>query len=89
MIVFIALMTSIGVAAIPKASLVAIMVILAAIGLPAEALGLILAVDRILDMCRTSVNIFSDSVGAVVIAKSEGEQNVLANATVNAAGPTT
>jgi len=79
-IVVIALMTSIGVAAIPKASLVAIVVILAAVGLPAEALGLILAVDRILDMCRTSVNVFSDSVGAVVIARSEGEQNVLANA---------
>lgn len=76
-IVVIALMTSIGVAAIPKASLVAIMVILSAIGLPAEALGLILAVDRILDMCRTSVNVFSDSVGAVVIAKSEGETGVL------------
>ena len=81
-IVVIALLTSIGVAAIPKASLVAIMVILSAIGLPAEALGLILAVDRILDMCRTSVNIFSDSVGAVVIARSEGEENVLANAAV-------
>jgi proton glutamate symport protein len=77
-IVVIALMTSIGVAAIPKASLVAIVVILAAIGLPAEALGLILAVDRILDMCRTSVNVFSDSVGAVVIAKGEGETGVLA-----------
>ena len=76
-IVFIALLTSIGVAAVPKASLVAIMVILAAIGLPLEALGLILAVDRILDMCRTSVNVFSDSVGAVVVAKSEGETRVL------------
>ena len=60
-----------------KASLVAIVVILAAIGLPVEAVGLILAVDRILDMCRTSVNVFSDSVGAVVIAKSEGEEGVL------------
>jgi len=77
-IVVVALMTSIGVAAIPKASLVAIVVILSAIGLPAEGIGLILAVDRILDMCRTSVNVFSDSVGAVVIAKSEGEKNVLA-----------
>ncbi len=85
-IVVIALMTSIGVAAIPKASLVAIMVILSAIGLPAEALGLILAVDRILDMCRTSVNVFSDSVGAVVIARSEGETGVLANAAPAKAG---
>ena len=76
-IVATALLTSIGVAGIPKASLVAIMVILGTIGLPAEGIGLILAVDRILDMSRTAVNIFGDSVGAVVIAKSEGEKNVL------------
>ncbi len=77
-IVILALMTSIGVAGIPSASLVAIAIILAAIGLPAEGIGLILAVDRVLDMCRTSVNVFSDSCGAVVIARTEGEKGVLA-----------
>ena len=77
LIVTTALLTSVGVAGIPAASLVAIVVILAAAGLPAEGIGLILAVDRILDMCRTSVNIFSDSVGAVTIARTEGEQDVL------------
>jgi Na+/H+-dicarboxylate symporter len=76
-IVMVALLTSIGVAGIPAASLVAISIILATIGLPAEAIGLILAVDRILDMCRTTVNVFSDSCGAVVIARSEGEQDIL------------
>ncbi len=76
-IVLVALLTSIGVAGIPAASLVAITIILTTIGLPVEAIGLILAVDRILDMFRTSVNIFSDSVGAVIIAKSEGEQGIL------------
>jgi Na+/H+-dicarboxylate symporter len=76
-IVLLALVTSIGVAAIPSASLVAITIILAAIGLPIEAIGLILAVDRVLDMCRTSVNVFSDSCGAVIIARLDGEQNVL------------
>jgi Na+/H+-dicarboxylate symporter len=76
-IVLVALLTSIGVAGIPAASLVAITIILASIGLPAEAIGLILAVDRILDMFRTSVNVFSDSCGAVLIAKTEGEQDVL------------
>jgi Na+/H+-dicarboxylate symporter len=76
-IVLIALLTSIGVAGIPAASLVAITIILTTIGLPAEAIGLILAVDRILDMFRTSVNVFSDSCGAVIIAKSEGEQGIL------------
>ena len=65
------------VAGIPSASLVAIVVILGAIGLPAEGIGLILAVDRILDMCRTSVNVFSDSCGAVLIGRSEGEQEIL------------
>ena len=54
-VVLIALLTSIGVAGIPAASLVAITIILGAIGLPLEAVGLILAVDRVLDMCRTSV----------------------------------
>ena len=77
-IVLIALMTSIGVAGIPSASLVAISIILAAIGLPMEAIGLILVVDRVLDMCRTAVNVFSDSVAAVTIARLEGEQTLLA-----------
>ncbi|MCO6414154.1 MAG: dicarboxylate/amino acid:cation symporter [Thiogranum sp.] len=76
-VVLVALLTSIGVAGIPAASLVAITIILTTIGLPVEAIGLILAVDRILDMFRTSVNVFSDSCGAVLIAKTEGEQDVL------------
>lgn len=72
-----ALLTSVGVAGIPAASLVAIALILSSLGLPLEAMGLIMAVDRLLDMSRTAVNVFSDSVGAVVIARSEGEPNVL------------
>ena len=76
-IVVLALMTSIGVAGIPSASLVAIAIILAAIGLPAEGIGLILAVDRVLDMCRTAVNVFSDSCGAVIIGRTEGETGIL------------
>ncbi|MDG0996585.1 MAG: dicarboxylate/amino acid:cation symporter [Gammaproteobacteria bacterium] len=76
-VVSLALMTSIGVAGIPSASLVAITIILAAMGLPMEGIGLILAVDRILDMSRTAVNIFSDSCGAVIIARSEGEETKL------------
>ncbi len=74
LVVFVALLTSIGVAGIPAASLVAITIILAAMGLPAEAVGLILAVDRVLDMARTSVNVFSDASGAVIIARLEGER---------------
>ena len=76
-IVLVALLTSIGVAGIPSASLVAITIILTTIGLPIEAVGLILAVDRILDMFRTAVNVFSDSCGAVIIGRLEGEENIL------------
>lgn len=78
-IVLVALVTSIGVAGIPSASLVAISIILGAIGLPLEGIGLILAVDRVLDMARTAVNVFSDSVAAVVVGKLEGEENILKN----------
>ncbi len=72
-VVVTALLASIGAAGIPMAGLVMISVILSAVGLPLEGVGLILAVDRILDMCRTAVNVWSDSCGAVTIAKSEGE----------------
>ena len=72
-VVVTALLASIGAAGIPMAGLVMMSVVLTAVGLPLEGVGLILAVDRILDMCRTVVNVFSDTCGAVVIAKSEGE----------------
>ncbi len=75
--VLLALLTSMGVAGIPSASLVAIVVILKAFGLPAEGIGLFLAVDRILDMCRTTVNVLSDTCCAVLVAKSEGETGIL------------
>ena len=68
------LLASIGAAGIPMAGLVMISVVLSAMGLPLEGVGLILAVDRILDMFRTTVNVWSDSCGAVIIAKSEGEK---------------
>lgn len=68
-----ALLASIGAAGIPMAGLVMISVVLTSLGLPLEGLGIVLAVDRILDMFRTSVNVWSDSCGAVIIAKMEGE----------------
>ncbi|WP_045856137.1 dicarboxylate/amino acid:cation symporter [Teredinibacter purpureus] len=73
-IVLIALLTSVGVAGIPAASLVAISVILAAVGLPAEGIGLLLVTDRVLDMLRTAVNVFSDSCCATIVARTEGEK---------------
>lgn len=77
-VVIVALLTSIGVAGIPAASLVAISVILGTIGLPLEGIGLLLVTDRVLDMLRTAVNVFSDSCAAVVIARSEGEETKIA-----------
>lgn len=74
LVVLLALLTSVGVAGVPSASLVAIAVILGAVGLPLEGVGLILAVDRILDMMRTAVNVYGDTCGAVIIARGEGEQ---------------
>ena len=74
---FLALITSLGVAGIPAGSLVCVIVILKTLGLPPEGIGLFLAVDRILDMCRTTVNVFSDSCCAVLVARSEGESQVL------------
>lgn len=73
LIVFTALLASIGAAGIPMAGLVMMTVVLTAVGLPLEGIGLVLAVDRILDMLRTSVNVWSDSCGAVTIARSENE----------------
>jgi proton glutamate symport protein len=72
-IVFIALATSIGVAGIPSASLVAIAIILASVGLPVEAIAVLFVFDRVLDMARTSVNVFGDASCAVIIARLDGE----------------
>ncbi len=76
-IVFMALLTSVGVAGIPSASMVAIAIILSAVGLPVEAVGVLLAIDRPLDMLRTALNVFGDSVCALVVARLEGTQGLL------------
>ncbi|MFZ5430853.1 MAG: dicarboxylate/amino acid:cation symporter [Bacteroidota bacterium] len=76
-IVVTALLASIGAAGIPMAGLVMITVVLTAANLPLEGVGLIIAVDLILDMMRTTVNVWSDSCGAVTIAKSEGEATLV------------
>ncbi|MEM9026139.1 MAG: dicarboxylate/amino acid:cation symporter [Verrucomicrobiota bacterium] len=76
-VVLLALFTSVGVAGIPSASLVAIVLILTNVGFSqemiAQGIGIVFVVDRILDMSRTAVNVFGDSCAAVVIGKSEGE----------------
>lgn len=67
-----ALLASVGAAGIPHAGMVMMVVVLNAVGLPTSAVALILAVDRILDMCRTTVNVWSDSIAAAVVDKSAG-----------------
>ena len=63
-----ALLASVGAAGIPHAGLVMMAIVLQAVNLPLEAQGIIIAVDRVLDMCRTSVNVWSDSCGCAIIA---------------------
>jgi len=75
-IMFLALMASIGSAAVPSAGLVMLMIVLGSVGLNPEWVVFILAVDRILDMCRTVVNVTGDATVATVIAASEGELNI-------------
>jgi Na+/H+-dicarboxylate symporter len=77
-IVVIALLTSIGVAGVPSASLVAIAIILGAIGLPVEAIGVLMVFDRILDMARTSINVWGDASCATIVARLEGEKTKVA-----------
>ena len=77
MVVTLALLTSIGVAGIPAASLVAIAVILSAVGLPPEGIGALLVLDRLLDMARTAINVFADCACTAIVARLEGETGVL------------
>ena len=79
-VVLTALLASIGAAAVPSAGLVIIFIVLESVNLrgpEVEAVvGAMLAIDRPLDMYRTAVNVFSDSCGAAIIARSEGESEV-------------
>jgi Na+/H+-dicarboxylate symporter len=70
-VVILAVVTSIGTAAVPSAGTITLVIILQQFGLPLEAIGIILAVDRILDMLRTSVNVTGDAAIACIVADSE------------------
>lgn len=77
-VVLTSLLASIGAAGIPAAGLVMMSIVLDAAGLPLEGIALILAIDPVLDMCRTAINVFGDTCVAVVVARAEGETGVLA-----------
>jgi Na+/H+-dicarboxylate symporter len=72
-IVFMALLASIGTAAVPSAGVVMLVIILEAIGVPIAGIALILGVDRFLDMCRTAANVTGDATVAAVVAASENQ----------------
>jgi Na+/H+-dicarboxylate symporter len=71
-IILTATLASIGTAAVPGAGVVMLAMILTSVGIPLEGVGIILGVDRLLDMCRTVVNVTGDLVGATYVAHSEG-----------------
>jgi Na+/H+-dicarboxylate symporter len=73
LVVLMATLASIGTAGVPGVGLVTLAMVLRQAGLPAEGIGLILGVDRILDMARTVVNVTGDAVVTVVVARAEGE----------------
>lgn len=73
MIVLTATLASIGTAAVPGAGIVMLVIVLEAIGVPTAGIALILAPDRILDMCRTVVNVTGDAAVTMIIASTEGE----------------
>ena len=66
-------LAAVGAAAIPGAGLITMGIVLTAVGLPLEGIGLILAVDRILDMFRTTVNVLGDSIGTIFVDQTQTE----------------
>jgi len=75
LLIFVAsLITSVGIAGVPSGSLVSVMVVMSIVGIPPEGIGLFIAADRLIDMVRTTVNVFSNSCCTVLVARLEGEK---------------
>lgn len=72
-VILLSVLMAIGAAGVPGGSLPLIMVVLGTVGVPPESIAIILGVDRILDMCRTTLNVAGDLTAAVYVARSEGE----------------
>ena len=73
---FICVLGGIGTAGVPAGSIPVVVMILGMVGIPPEGIGMILGVDRFLDMCRTTLNVTGDLAAAVVVARGEGEPGV-------------
>jgi Na+/H+-dicarboxylate symporter len=78
-VILMTLLTSVGVAGIPASGLIGITIVLQTLGLPIESIGVICLVERLLDMVRTAVNVFNDTCGTVIIARTEGEKTAYPN----------
>ena len=72
-VVFICILGGIGTAGVPAGSIPVVVMILGLVGIPAEGIGMILGVDRFLDMCRTTINVTGDLAAATVVARGEGD----------------
>ena len=72
-VILMATLASIGTAGVPGVGLIMLSMVLTEIGLPVEGIGIILGVDRLLDMTRTAVNVTGDLMCTAVVARSEGE----------------
>jgi Na+/H+-dicarboxylate symporter len=70
-VILMAVLASIGTAAVPSVGLVMLTMVFNEVNLPVEGIGLILGVDRILDMLRTAVNVTGDAAVSTIVAKSE------------------
>ncbi|SVE38000.1 uncharacterized protein METZ01_LOCUS490854, partial [marine metagenome] len=73
MVILMSVLASIGTAGVPGVGLIMLSMVFAQVGLPLEGIGLILGVDRLLDMVRTAVNVTGDAVVSTVVTKSEGK----------------
>lgn len=73
MIILVATLASIGTAGVPGAGIVMLAMVLQQVGIPLEGIAIVLSVDRIIDMCRTVVNVTGDAVGTVIVSNSEKE----------------
>jgi DAACS family dicarboxylate/amino acid:cation (Na+ or H+) symporter len=78
LVVFICILGGIGTAGVPAGSIPVVAMILGMVGVPVEGIGLILGVDRFLDMCRTTLNVTGDLAGAVVVSRGEPNPQPLA-----------
>jgi Na+/H+-dicarboxylate symporter len=72
-VILTATLASVGTAGVPGVGLIMLSMVLQSVGLPIEGIALIIGIDRILDMCRTAINITGDAVCTIIVAKSEGE----------------